>query len=105
MPIEEKKINLSHKFMRQFITIWANIGDKISKIYCGTSSVASHIIKKENSTVFNFLGGAFKSLNRYINANMSDIFKQECIDFLLGTHLSTKVTKASSLKPNTSKKI
>jgi hypothetical protein len=32
--------------MKKFITIWATIGDKISKIYCGTTSVASHIIKK-----------------------------------------------------------
>lgn len=39
---------------------------------------------KENNSILSALGGAFTSFNRYINAAHSDLFKQKCIDSLLG---------------------
>ena len=65
--------------------IWAELGDQISFIYCGTESVASHMTRKKNNSVKSFLGGALTSLNRYINAHTNALFKQECINTLLGT--------------------
>jgi hypothetical protein len=43
--------------------------------------------KKENNSIKTFLGGAIISLNRYINATTTDVFKQQCIDCLLGNGL------------------
>jgi hypothetical protein len=73
--------------MRQLINVWTTLGNCISEIYCGTASVASYMTKKENSSIKNFLGGAIISLNRYINASTTDVFKQQCIDCLLGRKL------------------
>lgn len=70
--------------VNKLVDLWAVLGDKISKIYCGTSSVATHMTKKENNSILSALGGAFTSINRYIHASTSDQFKQECIDTLLG---------------------
>jgi hypothetical protein len=53
-------------------------------LYCGTESVANHMTKKESNSIFSFLSGSIKSINRYYNANVNDNFKHECIDFLLG---------------------
>lgn len=71
--------------MKQLINIWTTLGNRISEIYCGTASVASHMTKKESNSIKTFLGGAIISLNRYINATTTDVFKQQCIDCLLGT--------------------
>lgn len=32
--------------MKNVIEIWAKIGNRISQIYCGTESVATHMTKK-----------------------------------------------------------
>jgi hypothetical protein len=40
--------------------------------------------RKENNSLLSTLGGAFTSLNRYLNSVRSDLFKQQCIDSLLG---------------------
>ena len=40
--------------------------------------------KKEKNSIFSFLSGGIKSINRYYNANVNDNFKHECIEFLLG---------------------
>lgn len=66
------------------IKIWTKIGNRISEIYCGTGSIASHLTKKKNNSFKTFLGGALISINRYINANTTDVFKQQCIEYLLG---------------------
>ena len=72
--------------VNRLVGLWAVLGDRISKIYCGTSSVATHMTKKENNSFLSALGGAFTSINRYIHASTSDQFKQECIEILLGSY-------------------
>jgi hypothetical protein len=52
-------------------------------IYCGTSSIATHLTKQQKNTFLSFLKGGLRSLNRFYNANVNDTFKQTCIDFLL----------------------
>ena len=60
------------------------MGDRISLIYSGTTSVTSYITKGEKSkNFFSSLGSGFKSLNRYYNANVNDTYKQQCIDWML----------------------
>jgi hypothetical protein len=82
--MKEKRLIIDQGVINQLIKVWAALGDKISRIYCGTGSVATHMTKKENNTLLNTLGGAFTSFNRYINASHSDFFKQKCIESLLG---------------------
>ena len=62
-------------------------------IYCGTESIASHLIKQEDNSFFSFFTGGMKSINRYYNANVNDGFKQTCIDFLLGQKEELSKTK------------
>ncbi len=80
----QKKLTLTKEFYNHVTDIWAKLGDKISMIYCGTESMATHLTKKQNNSFMSFLTGGFKSINRYYNANVNDGFKQECIDTLLG---------------------
>ena len=83
--MREKRLEVEQGVIDKLIKVWAALGDKVSKIYCGTSSVATHMTKKENNSLLSTLGGAFTSFNRYLNASHSDLFKQKCIDSLLGT--------------------
>jgi hypothetical protein len=82
--MKEKQIKLNKDFNQAIIEIWTSLGDRISMIYCGTESVATHMVKKENNSFFSFLSGGIKSINRYYNASVQDPFKQECINYLLG---------------------
>lgn len=67
------------------------MGDKISMIYSGTSSVSSYITKGEKSkNFFSTLGSGFKSINRYYNANVNDAYKQQCIEWVLRNSDDTK---------------
>jgi hypothetical protein len=74
------------------VTIWAELGDRISMMYCGTSSVATHLTKQEKNSFLSRLKGGFRSLNRYYNANVNDSFKQTCLDFLLARKQEQSIT-------------
>jgi hypothetical protein len=63
---------------------WVELGDRVSMLYCGTLSIASHLTKQEETSFFSFLTGGVKSINRYYNAAVNDGAKQQAIDFLLG---------------------
>jgi hypothetical protein len=80
----EKKINLTRDYKDEVIEIWAELGNRISLIYSGTDSTAAHLTKQEESSFFSFIKEKINSIGRYYNSNVSDAFKQTCIDFLLG---------------------
>lgn len=46
MELEEKKLAIKQEFVEKLIKLWAVLGDRISKIYCGTGSVAAHMTLK-----------------------------------------------------------
>ena len=82
--MEEKKVVFDESFREKHRELWASMGDKISLIYSGTTSVASYLTKGEKSkNFFNSLGNGLKSLNRMYNANVNDNYKQQCIDWVL----------------------
>ena len=80
-----KQLALNKDFMKNIVDIWAKIGNRVSQIYCGTESVATHLTKKENNSFFSFFSSGLKSINRYYNANVNDSTKQDCLEFFLGT--------------------
>lgn len=82
--MEEKRIRLGKDYREAVVELWAELGDRISMIYCGTESVATHLTKQESNSFFSFLTGGFRSINRYYNASVSDPPKQQAIDYLLG---------------------
>jgi hypothetical protein len=56
---------------------WLENGDRISMIYSGTTSVASHITKGDkNKNFFSAIGSSLKSFGRFVNANVNDDYKQ-----------------------------
>lgn len=75
----EKKLRLTKDYIEEVINVWAEIGNKISTIYCGTESVATHLTKQEESSFFSFIKEGFRSIGRYYHANVNDTFKQNCI--------------------------
>ena len=46
MNIVEKRLDVDNLLVGRLVGLWAVLGDRISKIYCGTSSVATHMTKK-----------------------------------------------------------
>lgn len=91
--MEEKKLNFGKEYLQEIGEVWVDLGNRISMIYCGTESIASHLIKKEESSFFSFFTGGIKSINRYYNANVNDGMKQTCIDFMLGRKEELSKTK------------
>jgi synaptojanin len=89
----EKKLKLGKSYREAVIDIWADLGNKISLIYSGTDSVATHLTKQEESSFFSVLKESFKSIGRYYQSNVNDAFKQNCIDFLLGNQEENSRTK------------
>jgi len=90
--MQEKHLIIDKEYIEKIVHIWAELGDRISMIYCGTSSVATHLTKQEKNSFFSFLKGGFRSINRYYNANVNDTSKQTCIDFLLARKEEQSIT-------------
>jgi len=44
--MKEKRLIIDQGVISKLIKVWAALGDKISRIYCGTGSVATHMTKK-----------------------------------------------------------
>ena len=42
----KKKLSLNSEFIKNVVEVWARVGNRISQIYCGTESVATHMTKK-----------------------------------------------------------
>lgn len=80
----EKRLTLDRAYMEAVSEAWVELGDRVSMLYCGTLSIASHLTKQEETSFFSFLTGGVKSINRYYNAAVNDSAKQQAIDFLLG---------------------
>lgn len=89
----EKKIRFDREYLEEIVNIWAEVGNKISTIYCGTESVATHLTKQEEGSFFSFIKESFRSIGRYYHANVNDTFKQSCIEFLLGKKEENSRTK------------
>ena len=79
----EKKLTITKEYIEEVVNLWAEVGNRISTIYCGTESVATHLTKQEEGSFFSFIKESFRSIGRYYHANVNDAFKQTCIDFLL----------------------
>jgi hypothetical protein len=67
--------------------MWTELGNQVSRIYCGTESVSNrHRAKKEkeNNGFWSSLYSGIKSINRNYQASINDGVKQECLDYFLG---------------------
>nr|ODN92411.1 phosphatidylinositol phosphate phosphatase [Cryptococcus depauperatus CBS 7841] len=64
--------------------LWADNGDRLSKIYAGTGAINTSATRSGKKTLAGFLSDATKSVSRaYVN-NFQDRGKQAAIDLLLG---------------------
>jgi hypothetical protein len=64
-------------------TLWADNGDRLSKIYAGTGALNTSATRTGKKTLAGLLSDATKSVGRaYIN-NFQDKGKQDAIDMLL----------------------
>lgn len=63
--------------------LWAENGDKLSKIYAGTGALKTAFTRTGKVTFMNVLSDATRSANRFFINNFQDKSKQEVIDELL----------------------
>ena len=74
-------------------TLWADNGDRLSKIYAGTGALNTSATRTGKKTFAGLLSDATKSVGRaYIN-NFQDKGKQNAIDMLLVRHNSIVADK------------
>ena len=68
-----------HPVFSKFKKLWLKNGHKISLQYTGTEAIT-----KGGVGILGPIKNGIKSINRFINANLTDDFKQICIRLLLG---------------------
>jgi hypothetical protein len=80
----DKKLTIGQEFINSLLTVWAELGNQISRIYCGAGSVMNNLTNKENNAFFTFFSSGIRTINRYYQSNMNDGVKQECLNYFLG---------------------
>lgn len=76
-------------FILDLRNIWADNGDMISIHYTGTASTHTNILRSGKRDFMGSVTHTFVSINRFYKQNMTDSYKQEVIDILLGDHVQT----------------
>lgn len=76
-------------FINELRNIWANNGDMISIHYTGTPSTHTNILRTGKRDFAGSVAHTFVSINRFYMQNVTDSYKQEVIDILIGEHVPT----------------
>ena len=78
--------------------MWADNGDVISIQFCGTVSNITSVTKNGSRGIWGYISGTKTSIERILIGNISDEFKQKCIDCLLQNYQFRKnICKFSNL--------
>ncbi|KAJ3271167.1 inositol polyphosphate 5-phosphatase [Terramyces sp. JEL0728] len=85
-------------FVNTFNNIWADNGDRLSKIYAGTGALKSSYTRNGKQSLFGFLDDAAKSVGRFYVSNFVDKSRQEAIDLLLKEGLVISTPKNDNVK-------
>ncbi|CAD8047693.1 unnamed protein product [Paramecium sonneborni] len=78
--IEDTKVS---EFLNQYRVIWAENGDAISQLYCGTNATTSEFTKKGKTTFKGFITHNFASIGRFFNQTFIDSTKNQIIESYL----------------------
>ncbi|CAD8146641.1 unnamed protein product [Paramecium pentaurelia] len=71
------------EFLNQYRVIWAENGDAISQLYCGTNATTSEFTKKGKTTFKGFITHNFASIGRLFNQTFIDSTKNQIIESYL----------------------
>ncbi|KAF7721346.1 hypothetical protein EC973_004846 [Apophysomyces ossiformis] len=72
----------------KIVTVWANNGDMISRMYAGTSALKGDFTRTGKRNITGIMNDASNSLARmYFNA-VKDFWRQATVDYILGYHKS-----------------
>ena len=69
-----------------FHSFWADAGDLLSLQYSGTTSTTASVSRTGKQNFFDKLKHRFKSVERYLQYNLQDDLKHECILIFLNKH-------------------
>lgn len=80
---------ISKEFKKKFQSIWADVGDALSKQYSGAASTTSDLTRKGETNFVDDISSKINSVKRFFKNNFADIYKQNSIDIILGKQKDT----------------
>jgi len=98
LGVLQPEVGLPLQAKKNFQSLWANNGDRISMQYAGTNALKGDYTRTGERNLSGLVKDGVNSASRYYLNHMKDTYRQAAIDMLIGIPISEEIFKAESEK-------